>query len=195
MKKKYRHPKPGTLGLVANYRLWAGLVKPLTVFDYSQNGLTGTTTGTNIVPAYPGFSLNGTDDYIDVGTGPSSVSTVVMWFKPDDVTANTDYPIDLNGTDFLTVVNGTLTKNGFAGGTAVLYTDGVAAAATVGLAWHLIAITDTVAKNATDFDIGKETANFSAGSIGEVWLYSDVKSVDDMKNLYELTKWRYPNNG
>ncbi len=193
MKKKYRHPKPSDFGLVAWYKLWAGLVKPLTVFDYSQNGLTGTTTGTNIAPAYPGFSLNGTDDFIDIGTGPAAVSTVAMWFKPDDVTANTDYPIDLNGTDFLTVVNGTLTKNGFAGGTAVLYTDGIATATTIGLTWHLIGITDTVAKNATDFDIGKETANFTAGVIGEVWLYSDVKSADDMKNLYELTKWRYPN--
>ena len=190
MKKKYRHPEASDFGLVARYKLWAGNTGATTVFDYSLNGLVGTESGTDIKPAYPGFSFNGTDDFIDIGTGPSSAKTVVLWVNPSGVAGN-DYPVDLNGTDFLTIETGTLTKNGFAGGTAVLYTDGVAAATTVTAAWHLIGITDTSAKNATDFDIGKETANFFTGVIGEVWLFSDVKSAVDMKNLYELTKWRY----
>jgi hypothetical protein len=165
------------------------------VFDYSQNGLTGDVSGTNCAPAYPGFSFNGTDDYIDINTGPTSVSTVAMWIKPDSIIATTDGLIDLNTTDYLTVVNGTLTKAGFAGGTTVLYVDGVAGTS-VTTNWHLIGITDTVAKNADDMEIGSLTgvATYMAGKIGETWLFSDVKGVDYMKSLYELTKWRYPNN-
>lgn len=193
MEKKYIKPQFDTFGLVAHYKLWAGLTSTTVVFDYSLNGLTGVPQN-DAISAYPGFSLDGTGDSVDVGTGPSAVSTVALWVKPTSV-AGTDSLIDLNGTDFLTIVTGTLAANGFTGGTTILYTDGVSAATTVTAGnWFLVGITDTSAKNATDFDIGRETANFFTGSIGEVWLYSDVKSAVDMKNIFELTKWRYPNN-
>ena len=162
------------------------------VWDESQNGLNGTPSGSP-VPKYPGFDLVSTSSiYIDIGTGPTSVKTVSMWFKPDDVTAHTDSPIDLNGTDFLTVVNGTLTKNGFAGGTTVLYTDGVAAAVTLTAGrWYHIGITDTSAKNANDFDIGRETGNYTDGIVAGVRLYSEVLTPVQMKTLYDLTRWKY----
>jgi hypothetical protein len=161
-------------------------------WDASQNGLNGTPTNSP-VPKYPGFDLTaGSSQYIDVGTGPTSVKTVSMWINMDDVTANTDYPIDLNGTDYLTIVNGTLTKNGFAGGTAVLYTDGVAAATTITAGnWHHIGITDTSAKNANDLDIGREGANYTSGMVAGVRLYSSALSAARMKSLYETTRWRY----
>ena len=110
----------------------------------------------------------------------------------DDITANTDYPIDLNGTDFLTVVNGVLTANGFAAGTQVLYVDGVAAATAISLAkWHHIGITDSTGRDATDLDIGRETANFTTGAVAGVRLYSTVLTPQQMKTLYDLTRWRY----
>ena len=192
MKEKYRKPQISTVGLIAHYKLWVGLTEGSTVFDYSLNGLVGTPSGTDVAPAYPGFSFNGTDDFIDIGTGQEVVRTVLLWVNPTDVAGN-DYPIDLNGTDFLTIETGTLTKNGFAGGTTILYVDGVAAT-TVTANWHLVGITDTLKKNATDFDIGKETANFFDGKIGEVILSSLVLSPAAVKSIYELTKWRYPNN-
>ena len=189
MKHKLFHPKPANQGLVCALMMHYGLES--IVWDESQNSKNGTPTSSPI-PKFPGFALtSGGTKYIDVGAGPASVKTVSMWFKPDDITAHTDSPIDLNGTDFLTIVNGDLTKNGFAGGTAVLYTDAVAAAVTLTLNWHHIAITDTSAKNATDLDVGRETANYSDGLVAGVRLYDRVLTPVEMKNLYELTRWRY----
>jgi hypothetical protein len=162
------------------------------VFDESQGGFNGTPTNSPI-PKYPGFDLTAASAmFIDVGTGPTVVKTVSMWFKPEDVTAHTDSPIDLNGTDFLTVVNGTLTKNGFAAGTQVLYTNGVAAATTLTAGkWYHIGITDTTGRDASDLDVGRETANYTEGTVAGVRLYSAVLTAQQMKTLYDLTRWRY----
>ena len=195
MKRKYSRPNPDTKGNVAHYKLWDGLTTTGEVFDYSQGGFTGTVTGTDIAPSYPGFSFNGTDDYIDVGAGPASVKTVAMWLRQTDIAGN-EYPIDLNGTDFISVVSGAVTVNGFTA--ADLYVDGVigtsGVTSVVAGEWSFVSVTDTTASNATDFDIGKETANFFEGAIGEVWLNSNVLSASEIKSMYDLTRWRYKNN-
>lgn len=161
------------------------------VFDYSLGGKPGTPTGTDIVPTYPGFSFNGTDDFIDIGNHDGLIRTVLLWVKPTGIGGN-DYPIDLNGTDYLTIETGTLTKNGFAGGTTVLYTDGVAAATTITANWHLIAITDTSVVFAGDVDIGRiEGQGLFTGKIGDVMLFDKTLSAPDVKSIYELTKGRY----
>jgi hypothetical protein len=116
-----------------------------------------------------------------------------MWVKPDDI-AGVDVPVGLNPIDWLTIVTGTLTKNGFAGGATVLYVDGIAGTG-VTSNWHLIGITDTLAKNPLAFQLGATVGTvFFAGRIGESWTYDRVLTPADMKSVYELTKWRYPNN-
>ncbi len=195
MTNRYRHPQISTVGLVAYYKLWSGLYDGTSVFDYSLNGFTGTPAGTDIAPAYPGFSFNGTDDFIDVGSGPTSVKTVALWVNQADIAGN-EYPIDLNGTDFISVASGAVTVNGFTA--ALLYVDGAlgtsGVTAIAASTWALIVVTDTTASNATDFDIGKETANFFEGKVGEVMLFDRVLTPAEIKSIYELTKWRYPNN-
>lgn len=190
MKQRFVQQQVPTKGLVAYFKLWGKPTSATTVFGYGSGGFVGTLTGTDIAAVYPGFLLNGTDDYIDVGTGPSSVNTVLMWTKPDSV-EDPSWPIDLNGTDFLKIENETLSAAGFAGGTAVLYVDGVASTDVVGIVWHLVGITDTVAKDASDLDIGKETANFASGTIGETMLFDRVLSAADIKSVFELTRERY----
>ncbi len=191
MQEKYRKPQISTLGLIAYYKLWAGLTDGSIVFDYTLGGGPGTPTGTDIEPAYPGFSFNGTDDFISIAKRLSTINTVLLWVKPTNI-AGTDYPIDLNGTDYLTIETGTLTKNGFAGGTTVLSVDGVTAATAVTANWHLIGITDTSGKNASDVDIGRvEGVGLFTGSIGETMLFKRMLSVADIKSIYELSKWRY----
>ncbi len=181
---------PPNQGLVCSLAMH-GHVESI-VWDESQNSKNGTPQASP-VPKYPGFALiSGSSQFIDVGTGPSSVKTVAMWVKMSDISAHTDSPIDLNGTDFLTIVNGVLTANGFAGGTAILYTDGVAAATAITLAkWHHIGITDTSAKNANDLDIGRETGNYTDGTVAGVRLYSTLLTPQQMKTLYDLERWRY----
>jgi len=72
-----------TYGLIAYYKLFAGLTSTANVFDYSQNGNTGTPTGTDIAPSGDGFSFNGTDDWIDVGDISGNANTISMWFYSD----------------------------------------------------------------------------------------------------------------
>ncbi len=177
-------------GLVAYHPMDNYFSSGAVVFDESLGGFEGTATNSP-VPSWPGFSFTAASSmFIDIGAGPSSVKTVSLWVKPVAINV-TDTPIDLNGTDYLTIVNGTLTKNGFAGGTAVLYTNGVAAAATVIADWTMIGITDTSAKNASDFDIGRKDAGYNDGLIGDVMLFSTLLTATEMDDLFELTKWRY----
>ena len=171
------------------YKLWSGLFDGTRVFDY----VSGNKQTTNSVPAYPGFVFDGIANSIGLSPGPTSVSTIAMWVNPDDI-AGHEFTITLSATDYLTIETGTLTKNGFAGGTTIRYVDGVAGSG-VTANWHLIAITDTSAKSASSGTIGSRIgATFFAGRIGETMLFDRVLTPADMKSLYELTKWRYPNN-
>jgi hypothetical protein len=168
----------------------AGLTTGAILYDETGGGYDGTATNSPVAK-YPGFEFTaGSSMYIDIGAGPSSVKTVLLWIKLDDV-AGTDYPIDLNGTDYLTVATGTLTKNGFAGGTTVLYTNGVATATTVTAVWCHIGITDTNAKNASDLDIGRVTANYLDGLVADVLLYSRVLPAYEITSVYYSQRHKY----
>ena len=80
-------PQVNTVGLVAHYKLWAGLTTAGEVFDYALNGNTGTVTGA--VPAYPGFSFDAVDDEINCGSDTSvddiftGGGTVSIWLQSD----------------------------------------------------------------------------------------------------------------
>ncbi len=165
------------------------------VFDYSLNDNPGTMKDTQTTPTlrarFPGYAFDGSNNFIDVGNEGNSIKSVVLWVNPARIVGN-DYPIDLNGTDYLSIETGTLTKNGFAGGTTVLYTDGVAAATTITANWHFIAITDTSAKTASDLDIGQVGGvGFFTGLIGEVLLSTSVLTVTDIVSLYQTSRGRY----
>ncbi len=62
-------PQVSTVGLVAHYKLWAGLTTTGEVFDYSLNGNTGIVT--DAIPAYPGFLFDAVNDEIDCGSDNS----------------------------------------------------------------------------------------------------------------------------
>ena len=87
MKERYRKPQIATAGLVARYKLWAGLTTADEVFDYTLNGNTGTVFGA--FSAYPGFSFNASDDEIVCGSDSSiddifiagNGGTVSIWLK------------------------------------------------------------------------------------------------------------------
>ena len=192
MKKRYRHPDTSDQNLVAYYKLWAGWTSSTTVFDYAQGGFLGTAAGANLEAAYEGFNFGGFLGKIDVGTGPTSVKSLTIWMKVADVAGN-EYPIDLNGTDYLQIASGAVTVNGFTG--EILYvnaevaTSGVTAIAADTFAF--IVITATTAANANNFDIGAGGGSWFEGKIGEVRLYSSVLTPQEIKSIYELTCWRY----
>jgi hypothetical protein len=193
MKEKYRHPQFNTKGLVAYYKLWAGTVDGTNIFDYSQGGFVGVPSG--VITAYPGFSFDGTNDQIDFASGPSSVSTIVMWVKSNGDTS--EELIDLNQTDYLEISTGDVVAAGFAGGTSIIYIDAIVTS-TIDTNWRMITITDTVGKDASagNMTIGVTVSgsNFLDGTIGEVMIFDRVLTPAEIKSAYELTKWRYPNN-
>ncbi len=182
-------PQVNTVGLVAHYKLWAGLTTTASVFDYSLGGKPGAVTGTDIAPAYPGFSFNGTDDFIDVGNQGGAIKTVGLWLKSPDVIVSS-FPLDLNGTDFLEITGSELDPGGFASSTE--YVDGIAAVRVTNDTWHCVGLTIATGKTASDLDIGRvEAQGFFTGTIGDVMLFDRELSAVDMRNIYELTRWRY----
>jgi len=62
------HPQINTVGLVGHWKLWDGLMTTDEVFDYTCRGHNGALQdgGTTLVPTYPGFDFDGTDDYISI---------------------------------------------------------------------------------------------------------------------------------
>lgn len=189
MNKQFIKPHFSTVGLVARYKLWAGMTTPGQVFDYSLGGKPGTLTGTDIAPDYPGFSFNGSDDYIDVGNQGSGIKTVLLWVNVTSIVPSQGIT-DINGTDAIDTDGGEIETSGFAGST--IYVDGVAATTITADRWHLIGLTIATAKTASDFDIGKSVSEgFFTGKIGEVLLFNTELSAADMKSIFELTRWRY----
>lgn len=202
MKARFMRVQPSSKGLVCDVPLLdgylsGGFAAGATVQE-GTNTYAATAVGTvnNIpIPVYPGFDFQAAQShYIDIGAGPSSVKTVSLWVKEDDIAGN-EYPIDLNGTDFISLASGVVTVNGFAGGTAILYVDSVVKASgaytLTALRWHHLVVTDTLAKNASDLDIGRETANYYDGVISEVRLYSGVLTPVEVANIFNIQKQRY----
>ena len=140
--------------------------------------------------AYPGFSFEGAGNFIDISAaGPTSVQTVLMWVNPDSIAGNNGLTV-LNATDTLGIAADTLTAGGFASGT--LYVDGVAGD-TVTANWHLVGVTVPAGKNANSLFLASNAVWAMTGLIGETMLYNRALSSDEIKSVYELTKWRYPN--
>ncbi len=136
-------------------------------------------------PVGSGFVFDGVSDYVDIGNAALSAKTVALWIKQPDIAGN-EYPIDLNGTDFLSIESGVVTVNGFTA--PLLYVNGNLATSGVTTIeadkWYFIAITDTTAATTSDLDIGRETANQFQGSISGVGIYDAVLTVSDIGILW-----------
>ena len=190
MKARFVRPRPHNIDLVLDLPLHNFVAG--TVIKDEQGSYDGTATNSP-TPTFPGFKFTAASSmYIDIGTGPTSSKTIALWINQDDISGN-EYPIDLNGTDYLAVESGTLKVYGIAGRT--LYVDGAVGASgsstiTAGK-WHHIVITDATANNASDMDIGRVTASYFDGKISDVRIYDQVKSATEVKDLYELTRWKY----
>lgn len=154
--------------------------------DVYTDNATGvnTSTGTVASNSYVGTGLDlDTDEWIDVGNQGGSVKSISLWCNPDAVNV-TDYLIDLDGTNYITIVNGTVTVNGFAGSTEVIYVDG-AVISTVTANWHHVVVTATAAFTASDTDIGRlEGSGYFNGLIDNVMLFDTTLNIDQVKALY-----------
>lgn len=147
------------------------------------SGNINTSTGASAGRTLSALALDG-DEWVDIGTGPTSVQTISFWVKQDDV-AGVERLLALNSTDFIATSSGVLVVSGFA--TLTLYVDGVLGTngvTTITTGWHHIVLTASAAKNASDFDIGREGANYMEGLIDNVMLFDRILSVDEITFLY-----------
>lgn len=190
-KAKYLRPRPSSKGLVCSIPLTGGFMSGAVLWDETGGGFDGTATNSPTLQ-YPGMDfVAASSQYIDIGTGPTSVKSISFWVNQDDV-AGTERLIDLNGTDYILTVSGVVAVFGFT--TAVLYVDGAVGASgttTITTAWHQILVTASAAKNASNFDIGRKGADYMDGIMSDVRLYSHTLTAVEAFNLYSLQKWRY----
>ena len=58
--------------------------------------------------------------------------------------------------------------------------------------WNHLVLTGTLGKNASTYTIGAVTGGvYLVGLIADVRLYSQTLSKEEVKSLYDLTRWRF----
>lgn len=92
------------------------------------------------------LTFNGST-YIDAAYQYTSTKSIAFRIYADSIAA-TDYVLYLDDTNYITVVAGTITLNGFAGATTAIYVDGSAGSSISATTWHSIVITSDTAFNA-----------------------------------------------
>ncbi|OQX51539.1 hypothetical protein B5M47_00310 [candidate division CPR3 bacterium 4484_211] len=147
------------------------------------NDASGGSAGSAPAPASPGLKFDGSDDYVDIGTGPTGVQTVEFWVYPE---TTTEYLVNLTSTtDYIWVDAGTVTATGFTSPT--IYVNGAVSSTLVADKWQHIAITTGTAENASNLDIGRTAdANYLGGKIDEVRLWNDVRTAAEIQqNMFK----------
>ena len=136
-----------------------------------------------------GYALDfdGSNDYIDIGTVGVGIQTISFWIEADDITSRTDHVLDLNGTDFIKIVNGEVTVNNIDSPT--YYINGTSGNRTIGAidSWYHVAITTSTGINVTDMDIGRvegESPEYFDGKIDEVRLWNDIRTASEILTNY-----------
>ncbi len=139
-----------------------------------------------------GFALDfdGSNDYVDVGNVATGIQTISFWVEVDDITSRTDHVLDLNGTDYIKIVNGEVTVNNIDNPT--YYINGISGNRTIASidAWYHVAVTTATGINVTDMDIGRvegETPEYFDGKIDEVRLWDDVRTVNEILSYYNTS--------
>ena len=135
--------------------------------------------------------FDGINDYIDVGNVDNDVRTISFWVSADDISAHTDYVLDLNGEAYITIIfngtQGSVTAVGITSPT--YYLNAVSGEQTITAVdtWYHVAITTAVGINASDVDIGRLEGGdpeYFAGKIDEVRLWDDVRTAPEILDYY-----------
>ena len=145
----------GSLDKDGNVHLGSNTVKDVQFYDRTKDQI-----------SYA-LDFDNSNDYVAVGTGPTSVKTVEFWVNPNSTT--TEF-IDLNGSAYINVSSGTIGTTGFTSPT--VYVDGAVSSTVVANKWQHIAVTTATGLNATALNFGKRSTSYLNGIMDEVALYS-----------------------
>ena len=130
------------------------------------------------------LDFDGDDDYVDVGDVHGDIQTISFWVSADDISAHTDYVLDLNGVAYITIIfngtQGSVTAVGITSPT--YYLNAVSGEQTITAVdtWYHVAITTATSINASDVTIGGLLENpgpgYFNGKIDEVRTWDDIRT-------------------
>ena len=236
--KTYRRPQANTVGLIAHYKLWDGLMTTGKVFDYALNGHGGALKDTNtpitLVPTWPGFDFDGSNDYIEIadhndfspGDGststPFSISawvymhnaTYFVWASKWQVGSNQEWNIftgtqkkihfrmyddsenayigrqynaslasyENQWTHFVLTYDGGILSSGFR-----IHLNGVRVDDADSESGNFISVENLL----QPVWIGRYDTKYANGLFDNVMFFNVELSVIEVKNIYELSRWRY----
>ena len=137
-------------------------------------------------PVNYALSFDGNNDYVDIGNVFNDVKTVSFWIHMDDITSNTDQIVDLNGTDYIKIVNGEITANNI--DTPTYYVNTISGEQTIAAVdtWYHVVITTETGINVNDMDIGRLEGDidFMDGLIDQVALWNTTFNINQVRSLY-----------
>jgi len=126
------------------------------------------------------LSLDGTDDYVDVGDTGLTVQTISFWIKPDTTTEDI---IDLDGgIHSILVSSGSVSASGFA--SPSIYVNALVNGSVTAGTWNHILITTETGISADDLDIGRIGSSYFDGQIDDLRLYSYILNSTQIKTDY-----------
>lgn len=171
-----------------------------TTYDTSTGGRNGTLTNIESADWTPGkygsaLNLDGSNEYVDIGTGPSSVKSISFWVYP---ATTTEYFVNLTSTtDYIWANAGTVTATGLTSPT--IYVNGIQTTTISTGSWQHIVVTTGTAENASNLDIGRtQDANYLEGRIDQVKLYDYALSASQIAWDYNYGKpvgwWKMDEN-
>ncbi|MBU1421553.1 putative Ig domain-containing protein, partial [Patescibacteria group bacterium] len=163
----------------------AGAISSIT--DKSGNNNTGTA---NNLTAYPGrvgqgLKFNGTNSYIEPTTSINPIQSISFWIKSDSTTQSI---MQLNATQNISIVSGTITTTGFS---STVFVDGVNTTIYPNdNDWHNITITTGTGINANDIDIGRIDTTYYSGLLDEVVMHNTALNATQVANLARFGRRR-----
>ncbi len=197
---KMPNRQPVALTPVFDMPLDAGFISGVTIQDVSPSQVHSATANSPVF-SNPGMkfvaaSVQQIGSNNITGLAGTLVSTVSLWVNLDAI-GTAEGIFRLNTSDYLQVTaGGAIDITGFAGGTSIIYLDGVVATdgvTTIGTNWHYIAITDTVAKDPVSMRYGRTNngQEYLTGRLGDIRLYAPVLTPSQIQSVFNVQRYIY----
>jgi len=151
-----------------------------TAYDFTDNNKDCTISGASWVQGQFGSALDFTPNAnLSCGNVYNGVKTISFWLRADNLT---NYAMDLNGTQTITISSGAISANNFTSPT--IYVDGKKSSTLPDLNWHHIAITTSSGINASAVYLGKVSTSYFDGILDDVRFYQYERTLEQILQDY-----------